>query len=126
MFIVDRVKELIKVCGFQVAPAEIEAVLVTHPAVADVAVIGVADETKGEVPKAFVVGAAGTSSDLAELQRYLEGDVAAYKVIQKVEYVEAIPKSPSGEILPTAASSRCGSGGCLSRVCRPGGGGDAP
>lgn len=100
MFIVDRVKELIKVSGFQVAPAEIEAVLVTHPALADVAVIGVADEARGEVPKAFVVCAAGAPPpDLAELQRFLEGHVAAYKLIHALEHVEAIPKSPSGKIL---------------------------
>ena len=63
MTIVDRVKELIKVSGFQVAPAEIEALLVAHPEVADVAVVGVADEKCGEVPKAFVVAAAGARAD---------------------------------------------------------------
>ena len=99
MTIVDRVKELIKVSGFQVAPAEIEALLVTHPGVADAAVIGVADERCGEVPKAFVVAAAGAEFDLGQLQAHLAGHVAGYKQIQALEVVEAIPKSPSGKIL---------------------------
>ena len=60
--IVDRLKELIKYKGFQVAPAELEALLITHPAVADVAVIGVPDEEAGELPKAFVVAAATSST----------------------------------------------------------------
>ena len=64
MTIVDRVKELIKVSGFQVAPAELEALLLTHPAVADAAVVGVADEACGEVPKAFVVAAPGAALDV--------------------------------------------------------------
>jgi 4-coumarate--CoA ligase len=97
--IVDRVKELIKVSGFQVAPAEIEALLVTHPAVADVAVVGVADDACGEVPKAFVVAAAGAAPELAELQAFLAGHVASYKQIRGLELVEAIPKSPSGKML---------------------------
>ncbi len=99
MTIVDRVKELIKVSGFQVAPAEIEALLVTHPAVADVAVVAAADDGCGEVPKAFVVAAAGTAPELAELQAFLAGHVASYKQIRGLELVEAIPKSPSGKIL---------------------------
>ncbi len=99
LHIVDRVKELIKVKGFQVAPAELEALLVTHPAVADVAVVGVPDDDAGEVPKAFVVCAAGCAPDLAELQRFCEGHVATYKQIRALAHVEAIPKSPSGKIL---------------------------
>ena len=99
MTIVDRVKELIKVSGFQVAPAEIEAVLLAHPEVADVAVVGVPDEKCGEVPKAFVVPAAGARPELGELQRHLAAHLAAYKQVQALELVEAIPKSPSGKIL---------------------------
>jgi acyl-CoA synthetase (AMP-forming)/AMP-acid ligase II len=99
LFIVDRVKELIKVKGFQVAPAELEALLVAHPAVADVAVVGIADEEAGEVPKAFVVPAAGAKPALAELQAFLDGHVAHYKQIHGLALVEAIPKSPSGKIL---------------------------
>jgi 4-coumarate--CoA ligase len=99
MFVVDRVKELIKVSGFQVAPSEIEAVLVTHPGVADAAVIGVADDMSGELPKAFVVAVAGAAPELAELQQFLERHLAGYKQIRSLELVEAIPKSPSGKIL---------------------------
>ena len=99
MTVVDRVKELIKVCAFQVAPAELEGLLVSHPEVADVAVIGMPDAEKGETPKAFVVPTAGGAPDLAELQRFLAGRVASYKMIQAVELVDAIPRSPSGKIL---------------------------
>jgi acyl-CoA synthetase (AMP-forming)/AMP-acid ligase II len=98
MTVVDRVKELIKVSGFQVAPAELEALLLAHPGVADAAVVGVADERCGEAPKAFVV-AAGAAPTLGELQAHLAGHVAGYKQIQALELVEAIPKSPSGKIL---------------------------
>lgn len=97
--VVDRVKELIKVKGFQVAPAELEALLATHPAVADVAVVGVEDDEAGEIPKAFVVAAAGAAPDLAALQAHLAGHVAHYKQIREMALVETIPKSPSGKIL---------------------------
>jgi 4-coumarate--CoA ligase len=99
LFVVDRVKELIKVSGFQVAPAELEALLVTCPGVADVAVIGRPDEAAGEVPVAFVVPAAGAEPGLEELQTCLAGHVAHYKQIRGLELVSAIPKSPSGKIL---------------------------
>ena len=99
MTIVDRVKELIKVSGFQVAPAEIEAILVGCPGVADVAVVGVPDDRAGEVPKAFVVASAGATPCLEDLQRYLGDRVARYKQVQQLALVEAIPKSPSGKIL---------------------------
>jgi 4-coumarate--CoA ligase len=99
LFIVDRVKELIKVKGFQVPPAELEALLVTHPGVSDVAVVGIPDEEAGEVPKAFVVPAPGAVPALGELQDFLAGHVASYKQIRDLAIVEAIPKSPSGKIL---------------------------
>ena len=99
LYIVDRVKELIKVKGFQVAPAELEALLVTHPSVADVAVVGVPDDEAGEVPKAFVVCAPGCAPELGELQRFCESHVAPYKQIRAISLVDAIPKSPSGKIL---------------------------
>jgi acyl-CoA synthetase (AMP-forming)/AMP-acid ligase II len=96
-FIVDRLKELIKFKGFQVAPAELEAVLVTHTAVADAAVIGVPDEEAGEVPKAFVVLASETTVE--DITAHVAGQVASYKQIRHIEIVEEIPKSPSGKIL---------------------------
>jgi acyl-CoA synthetase (AMP-forming)/AMP-acid ligase II len=96
--IVDRLKELIKYKGFQVAPAELEALLITHPAVGDVAVIGVADEEAGELPKAVVVPA-GDELDADELMAWVSERVAPQKRIRLVETAEEIPKSPSGKIL---------------------------
>jgi len=99
LFVVDRVKELIKYNGFQVPPAELEALLVTHPAVADVAVIGVPDEAAGELPKAFVVLKPGAEAAASELQEFVAGHVASYKQIRLVEFIDEIPKSASGKIL---------------------------
>jgi acyl-CoA synthetase (AMP-forming)/AMP-acid ligase II len=96
-YIVDRLKELIKYKGFQVPPAELEALLITHPAVADVAVIGVPDEEAGELPKAFVVKRGEV--DGATLQAFVAEHVATYKNIRMVEFVDEIPKSASGKIL---------------------------
>jgi 4-coumarate--CoA ligase len=98
-FIVDRLKELIKVKGFQVPPAELEALLITHPEVADVAVIGIPDEEAGELPKAFVVRAPGSSVDASTLQAFVAEHVSTYKQIKVVEFIDAIPKSASGKIL---------------------------
>jgi acyl-CoA synthetase (AMP-forming)/AMP-acid ligase II len=97
--IVDRLKELIKVKGFQVAPAELEALLVTHPEVADVAVIGVPDEESGELCKAFVVRAPTSSVEADEIKGFVARHVATYKQISVVEFVDTIPKSASGKIL---------------------------
>jgi acyl-CoA synthetase (AMP-forming)/AMP-acid ligase II len=98
-YIVDRLKDLIKYKGFQVAPAELEALLLTHPAVADVAVIPSADEEAGEVPKAFVVLKPGASATAEELMAYVAGRVAPHKKIRRLEFIEQIPKSASGKIL---------------------------
>jgi acyl-CoA synthetase (AMP-forming)/AMP-acid ligase II len=95
--VIDRLKELIKVKGFQVAPAELESLLLKHPKIADVAVIPVADEESGEVPKAVVVPKAPLTAD--EVIAYLLPHVAHYKRVRHVEFVDAIPKSPSGKIL---------------------------
>jgi acyl-CoA synthetase (AMP-forming)/AMP-acid ligase II len=97
--IVDRVKELIKYKGFQVPPAELEALIITHPKVADVAVIGVPDVEAGELPKAFVVLQPGAELTAEELQAFVAEHVAPYKRIRIVEFVDQIPKSPSGKIL---------------------------
>jgi acyl-CoA synthetase (AMP-forming)/AMP-acid ligase II len=95
--VVDRLKELIKVKGFQVAPAELESLLLKHPLIADVAVIPIDDEDSGEVPKAIVVAKAPLTAD--EVIQFLLPQVAHYKRIRQVAFVEAIPKSPSGKIL---------------------------
>ncbi|HEY6706605.1 MAG TPA: 4-coumarate--CoA ligase family protein [Actinomycetota bacterium] len=97
VFIVDRVKELIKYKGLQVAPAELEAVLLSHPKVADAAVIRFPDEEAGEVPKAFVV--ARDPVDPEELMAYVAERVAPHKKIRQVEFVDEIPKAASGKIL---------------------------
>jgi acyl-CoA synthetase (AMP-forming)/AMP-acid ligase II len=96
-YIVDRVKELIKYKGFQIAPAELEAILLTHPAVADAAVIPCRDDEAGEVPKAFVVARSETSAKA--LMEFVATRVAPHKKIRAVEFVEQIPKSPAGKIL---------------------------
>lgn len=96
-FIVDRVKELIKYKGFQIAPAELEAVLVTHPAIADAAVIPMLDDEAGEVPKAFVVLKGEASPEV--LMDFVAARVAPYKKIREVEFIDQIPKSLSGKIL---------------------------
>ncbi len=97
--IVDRIKELIKYNGFQVPPAELEALLITHPAVADVAVIGVPDEAAGELPKAFVALAPGASITLEEVQEFVGEHLVSYKQIRLLETIDVVPKSASGKIL---------------------------
>ena len=97
MFVVDRLKELIKYKAMQVAPAELEALLLTHPAVADAAVIGSPDAEAGEVPKAFVVLKGEATPD--ELMAFVAQRVAPHKKIRRLEIVEQIPRSPAGKIL---------------------------
>ncbi|HYW31402.1 MAG TPA: AMP-binding protein [Gemmatimonas sp.] len=95
--IVDRVKELIKYKGLQVAPAELEAVLLSHPGIADAAVIPVQDEVAGEIPKAYVVLRAPLTE--ADVMAYVAERVSPYKKVRRVEFIDAVPKSPSGKIL---------------------------
>ncbi|KAF5551582.1 phenylacetyl ligase [Fusarium phyllophilum] len=110
--IVDRIRELIKGKGNQVAPAELEAYILSHPFVADCAVIPVPDDFAGEVPKAFVVKDTGTGDKSdeeikTEICKYVESHKAKYKWLQGgVEFVEAIPKSPSGKILRRVLQTR--------------------
>ncbi|HKS45951.1 MAG TPA: AMP-binding protein [Amycolatopsis sp.] len=96
-WIVDRLKELIKYKGYQVAPAELESVLLTHPDVVDAAVIGVPHAEGGEAPKAFVV--TERPVDAGELLAFVAERVAPYKKVRSVEFVDRIPKSPTGKIL---------------------------
>ncbi|CAK9172458.1 unnamed protein product [Ilex paraguariensis] len=101
IFIVDRMKELIKFKGFQVPPAELEALLVTHPHIADAAVVPQKDDAAGEVPVAFVVLSNGFEFELTEeaVKEFIAKQVVFYKRLHKVYFVQAIPKSPSGKIL---------------------------
>lgn len=104
LFIVDRLKELIKYKGRQIAPAELEAVLLSHPSIADAAVLPSPDEFAGEVPIAFVVLKENVSA--AEIIDFVSERVAAYKKIRRVEFVDHIPKSPAGKILRRVLAQR--------------------
>jgi acyl-CoA synthetase (AMP-forming)/AMP-acid ligase II len=97
LYVVDRTKELIKYNAYQIAPAELESVLVSHPAVAEAAVIPSLDVDHGEVPKAFVVLKAAATPE--ELMEFVAGRVAPYKKVRKLVIVDAIPKSPAGKLL---------------------------
>lgn len=99
VYIVDRLKELIKYKGYQVPPAELEAVLLTHPQIADAAVVGVPDDDGEEVPKAFVVAQPGSELTAEEVIEFVAGQVAPYKKVRRVAFIDAIPKSASGKIL---------------------------
>lgn len=99
LFVVDRLKELIKYNGFQVAPAELEALLLTHPQIADAAVIGLPDDEAGEIPAAYVVLKQGQDATAADIQGFVAENVASYKQVRKLTFVDAIPKSASGKIL---------------------------
>src|SRR3954452_10362574 len=97
--IVDRVKELIKYKGYQVAPAELEGLLLTHPAIADAAVIGLPDEDAGEIPTAYVVRHQGADATAEGIMGYVAGHVAHYKQVRRVRFIDAIPKSATGKLL---------------------------
>ena len=98
--VTDRKKEMIKFKGFSVAPAQIEALLLEHPAVADVAVIAKPDEEAGEVPKAYVVLRKGYEQQSAdELMKWVNDKLATYKNVREMEFIDAIPRNPSGKIL---------------------------
>jgi len=98
--ITDRKKEMIKYKSFSVAPAQIEALFLEHPAVADVAVVAKPDREAGEIPKAFVVLRVGyEGQDASELMAWVNRQLATYKHVREVEYIDAIPRNPSGKIL---------------------------
>lgn len=97
--IVDRSKELIKYKGYQIAPAELEAVLLTLPTIADAAVIGVLDDDEQEIPKAFVVVVVGATVTAEEVMAFVAERVSPYKKVRRVEFIEVVPKSTSGKIL---------------------------
>ncbi|MBI0381316.1 AMP-binding protein, partial [Streptomyces albiflaviniger] len=99
LYVVDRVKELIKYKGYQVAPADLEAVLLAHEAVVDAAVIGVTDGAGNEIPKAYVVPRPGTRISEDDLMAYVAGQVAPYKKVRRVEFTDAVPRSATGKIL---------------------------
>jgi len=95
----DRSKEMMKVSGFQVAPAEIEQVLFAHPSIADCAVFGVPDPRRGEVPKAAVVVVPGDTLSAAEVVAYVADRLATYKHVRTVSFVDEIPRNAGGKVL---------------------------
>lgn len=103
-FLVDRLKELIKFKGYQVAPAELEALLLSHPDVADAGVIPIADDEAGEVPKAFVVKRGEVTAEA--LLAFVAERVAPFKKIRALEFVDALPKSPAGKLLRRELKAR--------------------
>jgi acyl-CoA synthetase (AMP-forming)/AMP-acid ligase II len=102
--VVDRLKEIIKYNGHQVAPAALEAILLAHPAVADAAVIACPDEEAGEVPKALVVRRHDVGA--GELLAFVAGRVAPHEKVRRLEFIDEIPKSPSGKILRRTLADR--------------------
>jgi len=99
IYIVDRKKEMIKYKGFGVAPAELEALLLEHPAVTDAAVIGIPDDEAGELIKGFVVLHKGYNTPSEEILAFMSGKLAGYKHLHFIEFIDAIPKTASGKIL---------------------------
>ncbi|XP_066352758.1 4-coumarate--CoA ligase 5 [Miscanthus floridulus] len=110
IFIVDRLKELIKYKGFQVAPAELEAMLIAHPSIADAAAVPLKDDSCGEIPVAFVVTSGGSEITEDEIKQYVAKQVVFYKRLHKIFFVEAIPKAPSGKILRKDLRAKLASG----------------
>ena len=106
VYIVDRKKEMIKYKGFGIAPAELEALLHEHPAVADCAVVAKRDPDAGEIPRAFVVRRPGAGVSAHEIMQFVAERVAGYKQIRAVEFVGEIPKNPSGKILRRVLKDR--------------------
>ena len=99
VWVLDRKKELIKYKGFQVPPAEIEGVLLEHDGIADAAVIGKADLEAGEIPKAFVVRKSGAEVTADQVMDFVATKLATFKHVREVEFINAVPKNPSGKIL---------------------------
>ncbi|KAF8103893.1 hypothetical protein N665_0182s0002 [Sinapis alba] len=110
IFIVDRLKELIKFKGYQVAPAELEALLISHPYIEDAAVVGMKDEVAGEIPVAFVVRSEGSQLTEDVVTSFVNKQVVHYKRIKMVFFTDSIPKAPSGKILRKDLRARLSNG----------------
>ncbi|TVU43240.1 hypothetical protein EJB05_09688, partial [Eragrostis curvula] len=99
LFIVDRLKELIKYKGYQVPPAELEHILLSHPEIVDAAVVPYPDEDVGQLPMAFVVRKPSSNITEQQIMGYVAKHVAPYKKVRRLAFISAIPKSPAGKIL---------------------------
>ncbi|XP_022864822.1 4-coumarate--CoA ligase-like 6 [Olea europaea var. sylvestris] len=99
LYVLDRLKEFIKYKGFQIAPADLESVLLSHPEVLDAAVTAAKDEEAGEIPIAFVVRKDGSSLSDTALMDYVAKQVTPYKKVRKVFFRTSIPRSAAGKIL---------------------------
>ncbi|MEV8442897.1 AMP-binding protein [Actinosynnema sp. NPDC051121] len=108
LFIVDRIKELIKYKGQQVSPVELEAILMRHPKIADAAVIGVPDEESSEIPKGFIVTDELITAQ--EIMDWVAERVAPYKKIRQIEFIDKIPRTPVGKIERRTLSARATAG----------------
>jgi acyl-CoA synthetase (AMP-forming)/AMP-acid ligase II len=111
LYVVDRLKELIKYRGYQVPPAELEALLLQHPDVTDAAVVPAPDPNAGEIPKAFVVRTEGADVTEGQLMSYVSDRVPSYKKVRRVEFIDEIPRSLSGKILRRVLVERERAGG---------------
>ncbi|PIN04540.1 Acyl-CoA synthetase [Handroanthus impetiginosus] len=107
IYIVDRIKELIKHNGYQVAPAELEAILTGHPDILDAAVIPLEDEEAGQIPLAYVVRAAGAKLTEDQIIQFVANQAAPYKKIRRVSFISAIPRSAAGKILRRQLIVQC-------------------
>jgi len=117
LYIIDRLKELIKYKGFQVPPAELESLLLTHPAIADVAVVGIPDELAGELPCAFVILKDGHKATGKEIQDFVKSNTVHYKQLRGgVKFVKEIPKNPTGKILRRMLKDQVKAGKIKSKI----------
>jgi 2-aminobenzoate-CoA ligase len=102
IFFVSREDDMIKSSGYRIGPAEVEEAIAKHPAVADVGVVGVPDPDKGQITKAFLVlkpGYKGSDEFFEELKGFLKDHIAVYKLPRAIEYVDALPRTPTGKLL---------------------------
>lgn len=116
LYVVDRLKELIKYKGYQVAPAELEHLLLSHPEIIETAVVPYPDEEAGQVPMAFVVRQPKSTLNEEVVVDFISKQVAPYKKIRRVSFISSIPKNPSGKILRKELVKLVASGFASSRL----------